>query len=130
MSFVCTVRGCTFSFTTFEELAKHMKGTVHGKKSEPIQVDREGKRKVSQEPQEVLKFDQEEAESQKGESKPIIKKEEPKKAEIVLTYKYIGVHDCGTEPLTIEVDIGKDHCVIAFCQRCNKQVITRKVAKL
>ena len=67
-----------------------------------------------------------------GTTSRILPSEKPvEKKEIVLEYKFTGVHDlCGTEVKTLEMDVESKHFVIAYCMPCNKQLISREVVNL
>lgn len=50
---------------------------------------------------------------------------------ITLTYNYIGeCPTCRNPVSTLELDVAKVHCVVAFCARCNKQLASREEKKL
>jgi hypothetical protein len=55
----------------------------------------------------------------------------PKEEPVILTYVYKGnCNSCGGAVTTLEIDVLKKHIAIAMCTRCNKQLLTREVAKL
>lgn|SRR3990167_755110 len=61
--------------------------------------------------------------------KPVIeKRKDPEK--IKLAYKYEGVHECGHEIDTLFIDIEDKYVVVAYCNSCKEQIMSRPVSKL
>ena len=93
-------------------------------------------------PERLIKFSKpvvDEGEPKVIEIKPVenikeqettIAKEVPPPVPIVLEYKYVGVDTCGESVVTLEVDVGDKHFVIAYCPKEQKQIEVREVAKL
>lgn len=60
----------------------------------------------------------------------LTEKAKPKAQPLQLTYKWIGTHDCGTEPKTIVVDTESGCYATAYCIKDDMQIKSIKVEKL
>lgn len=60
----------------------------------------------------------------------LTEKAKPKPQPLQLTYKWIGTHDCGTEPKTIVVETESGCYATAYCIKDDIQIKSMKVEKL
>lgn len=97
----------------------HMQGRISDKKFDRETGTMEEKPAPKKAKFEIPKPSLSAAQIDKDKTKPI-----------KLKYVYEGNCKCGAKAMTLEVDIGKVHFVVAHCSKCSKQITQRKVTKL
>ena len=106
--------GMPREFKSSDEYMQHYKNQHSGK--ELIKPGVEVKKESSKPKEEVQDVVKEISGASKG---------------ITLTYKYVGdCNSCGKEVDTLDMDVGKEHFVVAWCNACKKKLAERKVVKL